>query len=228
MNALTLLASSALGLVQPATTPLAPSLPVAAVAAHSVDGYPSVDWVFGDETFATSPSTATDWIQSTITIPTAVSWSQPDQFVSGWLMGTEPNSTTDYTQIGWVVGDGDSSVPGTPGIFTESNDNGTRVDHSFPQYPISFGGSVRVAVSCDLNTTVWHDWIWGANRWQLLDTENTGATCDSALLEASLEVFNDSAGASDESVSGPVAFTNTQMDERGAQAQVPNFTTGAQ
>lgn len=163
-------------------------------------------------------SGAVDWVQTTISIPRSVVWSQPGQQVSAWVMADEPGVLSGWDQVGWLWQESGSS-DGVPVLYVESGPSTFWLGGS-----LAPGGSVTVALSCDFGTDTYHNWLLGASGWQLVNTQKTGIPCDTGLRWDRYVEGATPSGTAQPVVSEPVSFTGTVADVLGAETVWPDLT----
>lgn len=122
------------------------------------------------------------WEQGTISLPAEPKWTAPGQEVSGWFMGSR--GSDNWNQVGWISYGGDG-----PYLFESTGVNGSYENKYFDT--LAWGSTVNVALSCDLDTGVWQDWVADpSGGWKLEDTEWTLIPCDTAYLSAQFERYS--------------------------------------
>ena len=160
------------------------------------------------------------WERATVSVPTGVHWTRPGrtQMVSAWVMANADRHRWD--QVGWEWAQGFLH----PRLFVET---GSGAFHTFEALPP--GGSITVAVGCDLGTTMFTNWVEVAGRWQLLDAVNANQPCGLIggrwlIWTRALEDVR-AVGAPQPTPAQPVTFSDSMAaDAAGAAIHLPPLT----
>lgn len=155
-----------------------------------------------------------DWVQSTISVPSGVAWSEPGQEASAWVMATDLATRASWDQVGWLWQAGHAQ----PILYAES---GPTTFWLGP--PLTPGSAVTVAVSCDFSTDIFHDWLLVGGGWTLLHTQATAISCGTELEWDRYVETDTPAGTSGPTLAQPVAFTATEADVLGAATPWPDL-----
>lgn len=191
-----------------ATPPVVVAAP-AQLPPGMIGAYPSNDWHFNGELIYPAVGSPVTWVQTTVKVPAVPAWTAPGQVEDGWVMGQARSGTATYTQIGWKMSEG---IAGSgPHLFIESN--GVADTETFPQYPMTPGGSYNVAVSCDLGTTTYHDWLQVGFAWKLIASPTLSVSCANGIFSRTDETFSPN-GLSPFNAG---TFSNTIIDDNGSE-----------
>lgn len=149
-------------------------------------------------------SGAVDWVQTTISIPASIQWTQPNQQASAWVMAVGPVNRLLWAQMGWLWQEGRSR----PILYAESG--------SMFWFGSSLtGSSVTVALSCDFSTDVFHNWLLTSAGWKLMHTQYSGMGCNTQLQWDRYIETDTPVGTAPPVFSSSVSFTNTEADVLG-------------